>query len=491
MSSETEYVRPSTITHQKIAPFIRARNYRRRMGLLTLLSDLAGFAQAVFYVYLANRLVLHRPGLGIDSQDMIILGVCLALLLGGRLYPGVGLNPATEMKLVTKNLAIGGTIGLVAILVLQGNWWLHVEALLLILVTATITVLFSRWSLRWLAGQMGLWGEPVVVIGNPRSLAHVLSHFSKRLRLGMIPVMAVAPEPEGAGKTGSLSIRSLKRLLNSPADHFREQEIYTVLIDISVMTHVLQADPERTLNRLFRRVVILSDLDLLDGAALSLHDFEGMVGIEAHKNGLSRLETFLKRAIDICGVLLLGLLSLPAWLSAWLAIALQKDGPVFYTQERVGRDGQPIRIYKFRTMVADAEPILQEYLALHPAAQMEWEQTQKLQADPRITRPGKWIRRYSLDELPQLWNVLNGEMSLVGPRPMLAEQVKLYGDKVSAYCNVRPGITGMWQVSGRNGTTFSERTNFDTYYIRNWSLWLDLYILLRTVWVVLSRDGAY
>jgi Undecaprenyl-phosphate galactose phosphotransferase WbaP len=174
-----------------------------------------------------------------------------------------------------------------------------------------------------------------------------------------------------------------------------------------------------------------------------------------------------------------------------ILIKLDSPGPVFYTQPRVGLDGKYIRIYKFRTMVQNAEQALVEYLRANPEAQREWDETQKLRDDPRITHVGKFLRKFSIDEVPQLSNVLLGDMSLVGPRPIEVNQVKLYGENIDTYRGVRPGMTGLWQVSGRNRTTFKERTRFDMYYVRHWSVWLDLYILLRTVWVVLSRDGAY
>jgi lipopolysaccharide/colanic/teichoic acid biosynthesis glycosyltransferase len=142
-------------------------------------------------------------------------------------------------------------------------------------------------------------------------------------------------------------------------------------------------------------------------------------------------------------------------------------------------------------MCVNAEQKLAEYLANNPQARQEWDQTQKLHDDPRITRVGKWLRKFSIDEIPQLYNVLRGEMSLVGPRPMMTNQVKTYGPNFDTYTGVRPGLTGFWQVSGRNNTTFQERARFDLYYVHNWSIWLDLYILARTVWVVLSRYGAY
>ncbi|MEM8504546.1 MAG: sugar transferase, partial [Cyanobacteria bacterium P01_D01_bin.1] len=165
--------------------------------------------------------------------------------------------------------------------------------------------------------------------------------------------------------------------------------------------------------------------------------------------------------------------------------------PIFYQQPRIGRDAKPFWIWKFRSMVIDADQVLAQHLALHPQLQQAWDQDQKLRDDPRITRIGKFLRQSSLDELPQLWNVLRGEMSMVGPRPITQEEVWRYGDKFDDYARVLPGMTGLWQVSGRNDLTYSERVNLDTYYVRNWSVRLDVYILLRTIKVVLVGDGAY
>ena len=142
-------------------------------------------------------------------------------------------------------------------------------------------------------------------------------------------------------------------------------------------------------------------------------------------------------------------------------------------------------------MHVNADKALAEHLADNPQARLEWDETQKLRDDPRITRVGKWLRRFSIDEIPQLYNVLKGEMSLVGPRPIVDSETHHYGDKMEVYESLRPGVTGLWQVSGRNHTSYKERVQFDVYYASNWSIWLDFYVLARTVWVVLSRQGAY
>jgi Undecaprenyl-phosphate galactose phosphotransferase WbaP len=214
-------------------------------------------------------------------------------------------------------------------------------------------------------------------------------------------------------------------------------------------------------------------------------------GIRAWRNDPVLPDDTLKRVIDIVCSVVLGFLSLPVLLLTAILIKLDSPGPVIYKQARMGKGGRKITIYKFRSMQENADRILTEYLAKHPHARKEWNETQKLRDDPRITRVGRWIREFSVDELPQLMNVMNGDMSLVGPRPILFDQKYMYGDRIDLYMRVRPGLTGYWQVSGRNRTSFSQRAAYDVYYVRNWSVWLDIYILLRTAWVVLSRDGAY
>jgi Undecaprenyl-phosphate galactose phosphotransferase WbaP len=173
------------------------------------------------------------------------------------------------------------------------------------------------------------------------------------------------------------------------------------------------------------------------------------------------------------------------------AIRLSSRGPVFYGQTRIGRNNSTFTAWKFRSMFANADEVLLSQLEKNPKLRSEWERDHKLKNDPRITPVGRLLRKTSLDELPQLWNVFRGDMSLVGPRPIVAAEIARYSDVFEAYKSVRPGITGMWQVSGRNNTTYLERIRFDEYYVRNWSVWLDLYILVRTFKTVLFGEGAY
>jgi Undecaprenyl-phosphate galactose phosphotransferase WbaP len=198
----------------------------------------------------------------------------------------------------------------------------------------------------------------------------------------------------------------------------------------------------------------------------------------------------MKRTVDllIAGSLLT--VCSPLIGALMLMIRLDSAGPIFFKQMRIGRGGQNFYVWKFRSMVIDGDRVLRAHLDASRSAAMEWRATRKLTRDPRITRVGRFLRRSSLDELPQLWNVLKGEMSLVGPRPIVEDEIPFYGKQFASYKRVVPGLTGLWQVSGRSTLSYRRRVELDGYYVRNWSPWLDLYLLLRTISVVLRGEGA-
>jgi Undecaprenyl-phosphate galactose phosphotransferase WbaP len=195
--------------------------------------------------------------------------------------------------------------------------------------------------------------------------------------------------------------------------------------------------------------------------------------------------------VDLALTVTGGLLISPILLGIAALIKLESRGKVFFGHERLGRDGEKFTAWKFRTMVADADAALERYLQANPELRAEWEENRKLKNDPRITRVGKILRKTSLDELPQILNVLKGEMSLVGPRPIVEDEVPYYGSRFKLLTFVPPGITGLWQVSGRTDTSYDTRVRLDEYYVRNWSIWLDISILMRTFLVVIKGEGAY
>lgn len=213
--------------------------------------------------------------------------------------------------------------------------------------------------------------------------------------------------------------------------------------------------------------------------------------VRIQNNLAKKYNQWLKRIFDICMSIVGLVLLIPVFIVISAAIYITSPGPVIFSHYRVGKNGNIFPCYKFRSMVMGAQGVLAVYLQKHPELRQEWEQNFKLKDDPRITGVGSFLRRTSLDELPQLINVLKGEMSLVGPRPIITDEIERYHEYINDYYLVLPGITGMWQVNGRSDTTYEERVAMDSWYVRNWSLWLDIVFLVKTFRTVLRKDGAY
>lgn len=198
-----------------------------------------------------------------------------------------------------------------------------------------------------------------------------------------------------------------------------------------------------------------------------------------------------KRVFDAVGALSALVILAPLFLVIAVLIRLSDNGPVFFRHQRIGRNGMPFDCLKFRTMLVDADNVLRSHLVADPLASAEWERTRKLRSDPRITPLGLILRKTSIDELPQLFNVLKGEMSFVGPRPIVGEEIPKYGPCIADYFRARPGITGIWQVSGRNDLRYEDRVELDRQYVASWSVWTDLRIIARTVVIVVTARGCY
>lgn len=214
--------------------------------------------------------------------------------------------------------------------------------------------------------------------------------------------------------------------------------------------------------------------------------------IKKEKTNKKVLYKFTKRIIDIIGSIIGILILIPTTLIIYLARKVLKEdkGPLFYEQLRYGKNGKVFRLYKFRSMCIGADKKLKEYLENNDEAREEFEKTHKLQNDPRITKIGNFLRKSSLDELPQMINILNGDMSFVGPRPVVEKEVEEYGTNKDKFLSVRPGLTGYWQVNGRSNTTYEERMKMELYYVDNCSLWLDIKIFFKTFITVFKKEGA-
>ncbi len=341
-------------------------------------------------------------------------------------------------------------------------------------------------------------------------------YLQKSSRLQM-PVLVI-----GAGKTAALLLRAMTEDIGmtcrivgfledrTPAEgiagHYpilgRFDDVEKVIRETKVAHVIIAAPglPEKDLAHLIYRVQPLVKnlcvIPNLVGVAMGSVEieslFEEKLVLLRLKNNLNRLlNRIVKRIFDLCvGIMI----AIPASLIiavTYVLIKIDSKGPVFYNAERLGKNGKLFKCYKLRSMYINADEILSDFLKAHPDAKEEWKEFQKLRGeDPRVTKVGKWIRKYSIDELPQIFNVLGGSMSLVGPRPYLPREREKMGPWFSTICMTVPGITGLWQVSGRNDVTFEDRLRMDAWYIRNWNLWQDVVILFKTVKVVLGK-GAY
>ncbi|MBN8525205.1 MAG: undecaprenyl-phosphate galactose phosphotransferase WbaP, partial [Planctomycetes bacterium] len=306
--------------------------------------------------------------------------------------------------------------------------------------------------------------------------------------LGLRPVAALDDDPAKQGSDlGGLTVAApLSDLARLRTDGIRHAILAMPGLPPDRLGRMLDQLGEH-----MRHVFIAPALPGSPDVIAATREFANTLVLEVRQNLLRPEVRVIKRCVD-CISVVLGLL-LFWWIFAGIALAvkLSSPGPILYGQRRIGRGGREFTAWKFRSMVADADAILAGYLAAHPELRAEWERDHKLKDDPRVTWIGRLLRRTSLDELPQLWNILTGEMSLVGPRPIVQDEVAKYGERFALYQKVRPGLSGLWQVSGRNDTTYAERVALDCYYVRNWSVWLDLVILARTVRVVLLGKGAY
>ena len=286
---------------------------------------------------------------------------------------------------------------------------------------------------------------------------------------------------------------SQTKILNSIDKTIKEREFYSAVIAIdSALTteslHYIDYIQER-----INRVIVLpkmSSMPLFNAEIISSINHKGLAFF-LKNNLLNPIDIGIKKIFDYIVSMFLILISFPFLLILYIIVFISTDGHPIFKHRRVGKDGKSFNIYKFRTMYIDAEARLEELLKDNSELKEEWEAEFKLKNDPRITKIGKFLRKTSLDELPQIINVLQGKMSLVGPRPIINDEIAKYGEYFEYFKAVKPGITGLWQVSGRNDIDYNERVQLDVWYTRNWSISLDLIILIKTFVAVLSRKGSY
>ena len=415
---------------------------------------------------------------------LLSLAVFLGDLLFG-LYPGVGLYLVVELRQVSTASTLLFTVFGVASFGRPADAFFVGAAWVLTLVLSPIV----RSMVRSLVAHSRWWGQPAIIFGTGDAAMQIYKSLESNPGLGLRPVGMV----DDSYTYGAHADRSVERL--SPEDASSEVRNRCVFWGIVAMPDQPGKAVSEVIERVFRerypQLLIVPAAGSLPSLWNHAHDCGGMPAVRVVERLLLPGPQAAKRGMDLAITILGGLFVLPLVGFICLLVKLASPGPIFYSQKRIGLGGRHFQAWKFRTMVVDADKVLQAYLDTDPALQAEWDRDHKLKNDPRVTWIGHWLRKTSLDELPQLWNVMVGQMSLVGPRPIVDAEIEKYGETYRQYTKVVPGVTGLWQISGRNNTTYQKRVELDSFYVRNWSPWFDSYILVRTIKTVMFREGAY
>jgi len=456
---------------------------------LLILVDILTLSLAVLFSAFIRMLLVPIMG-GVVNWPLILRGlgfyVLFAIILAwiNGLYPGFGLAAVHEMQKVLYVVSLASVfLGVFLFLQQLGMAYSRFVFVLTWFLSALLMML-GRFGLRNRLSRFVWWGIPMVIVGSQDNAEPVIEQLIQNRRLGFRPVYFYDPDFKRTQPVLGVPVINSKIALNR-------------LVEDSSIQHVVFADPVndvKTFNFHWMRDVFPNILFILNTAPFGslwvrTIDLHGTLAIETNYHLLNKRETVIKRILDMFLTLLILLFTWPLFLILALLVRFDSKGPILYTQKRLGRHGKTFDSFKFRTMYDNADAKLEELLENDPAAQREYAEYHKLANDPRITPVGKVFRRYSLDELPQLINVIKGDMNLIGPRSYLPRELPAMGGYAKLILKVKPGLTGWWQVMGRNATSFKERLRLDEYYISNWSIWLDIYIIIKTFWVLITGQG--
>ena len=404
------------------------------------------------------------------------------------IYPGVRLSPVEEFRRLIVSVTAVFVMWAVCVAVLAGGLtvqrWFLLAVYLLCLMALPVC---HSWARRML-GSCRFCGFPVLICGDSAAACSLYDWIATNPRLGLRPVGVIGHNCKAGDEASNRHYvgdwTDVDRIAKEHAAY------WAIVIPTEKGSSTLPELIAKYLSGIPHIHVLSEFTGLPDYGSVHQH-MDGLTGVHFQQNLMLPLPRLTKRLIDLAAALTGGLLLLPLLFYIAVAVKLSSRGPILYGHERIGHGGRRFLAWKFRTMFTNANDVLELYLEAHPDLREEWEKDHKLRYDPRVTRIGRFLRITSLDELPQLWNVIRGQMSLVGPRPIVTAEISKYGAYYPLYTMVKPGITGLWQVSGRNNTTYDERVQLDAYYVRNWSPWMDLYLLVRTIRIVLFAEGAY
>ncbi len=434
-------------------------------------------------LYLGDLIVYHMHGTPVSLRYSLLLlpAWCAGVVVTGQ-APGWGLGAVEELRRIQLLLlTLFSFAGIAAFLI--GGLSSRI-VFLFTFVFSAVLIPFGRVLCRKVLDRYGCWGCGVVLYGDQTTLERMTQVFTSESTIGYHPIAVFSDDlKKGEDFNGIPVLGGLQDVLDGGSiavasiAHLREKNL------VEFIDHTLSD---------YHKVVLLPGIEGGIFSWVIPRDFNGMIGLELSRNLLNPVAAGAKRIYEMSLVIL----CLPLWLPLILLLALlvflgDRRNP-FYQQVRVGKNGRLFKAIKLRTMVPNADKALQQLIDTDAALKVEWETFYKFKKDPRITGIGRFLRRFSLDELPQLCNVLGGEMALVGPRPLPAyHQEGLTEQSRHFRSQVHPGMTGQWQISGRSDCGLEKMEQWDSFYVRNWSIWMDAYIIARTFRVVLFSHGAY
>ena len=459
------------------------------VNTLLIFSDVLTISLAVMTAAVIRLLLIPLMG-GVVNWPVILNGMLFYVIFSvglawlNGLYPGFGLAAVHEMQKVLYVVSLA-TVFLGVFLFLQQLALAYSRFIFLLTwLLSALFMMLGRFALRNRFSHFEWWGIPMVIVGNPENVTPVIEKFFQNRRLGFRPVFYFDP-----GQQSDQPIHGVPPL--------EDKQALQAVVTKTGTRHMVFTDPIDAIDSfnlhwmrdVFPNILFVLNPSPFGSLWVRTIDLHGTLAIETNYHLLNQREIIIKRILDMIITLALLLFTWPIFLILAILVRIDSKGPILFTQERLGQDGEVFDSYKFRTMYENAEAKLHDLLSSDPEANQEYEKYHKLANDPRITRLGKFLRRYSLDELPQFINVLKGDMNLIGPRSYMPRELPAMGEYAKIILKVKPGITGWWQVMGRNATSFKQRLHLDEYYISNWSIWLDIYIVIKTVWVLLKGQG--
>lgn len=410
---------------------------------------------------------------------VLVVGMNLVgrVYLGDLLYPGLPMNPVEELRRQSLSIIAGFTFFAAFLTFTRTNEAYSRVALALALILSLFFVPFLKVCLRYIMWRFNFGRIPVVIMGEAKFVSKIIFKINDD-KHSILKIVGTISDDNHLDIPNYLSIHNL------PVK--TEKKVY--LIYCPSTTYPLS--DLRGFMLKFHRVLIVEGVNTYPVLRTHAANFYNYFAFESGNCLRRKISLVEKRIFEIFLSLIAISIAIVPMLLLALVVKLTSKGPIFYVANRLGYHGKPIRVFKFRTMYPDADKRLKQILDENPQYRTEWEKNFKLENDPRITPIGTFLRKTSLDELPQLINVLKGEMALIGPRPIVEAEKAYYGEHFKTFASVKPGVTGLWQVSGRSDVDYETRVALDIYYVSNWSLWMDLYIFVATFGAVVFRRGA-